>query len=76
VSATHYDITVEGHLDRSHWSRWFEGMDLTLADDGTTVISGAVADQSALHGLLAKIRDLGLPLIAVQREEAEIKEKA
>jgi len=76
MSATHYDITVEGHLDRSHWSRWFDGMEVTLAEDGTTVISGAVADQSALHGLLAKVRDLGLPLIAVQREEAETKEKA
>ncbi len=67
MSATHYDITVEGHLDRGRWSRWFEGMEVTLTEDGTTVISGTVADQSALHGLLAKVRDLGLPLVSVQR---------
>jgi hypothetical protein len=68
VSPKHYDITVEGHLDRSRWSRWFEGMDIVLTDDGNTTISGWVADQSALHGVLAKIRDLGLPLVALQRE--------
>jgi hypothetical protein len=55
----HYKITVEGHLHRSHWSRWFEGMDIVLTEDGNTTISGWVADQSALHGSLAKIRDLG-----------------
>lgn len=67
MDTARYEITVEGHLDRSHWSRWFEGMEVTLAADGTTVLSGPVADQSALHGLLAKIRDLGLPLVALRR---------
>lgn len=60
-----YEIRVEGLLD-SHWIAWFE--DLHLSNDGTqTVISGPLADQSALHGLLAKIRDLGLCLISVRR---------
>jgi hypothetical protein len=62
-----YQITVEGHLDRSHWQRWFAGMDLSLQADGTTTLGGQVPDQAALHGLLEKIRDLGLVLIAVQR---------
>ena len=60
-----YEIRVEGLLD-SHWAAWFEG--LGLSNDGTqTVISGPLADQPALHGLLAKIRDLGLCLISVRR---------
>ena len=60
-----YEIRIEGLLD-SHWAAWFEG--LQLSNDGTqTVISGPLADQPALHGLLAKIRDLGLCLISVRR---------
>ena len=60
-----YEIRIEGLLD-SHWAAWFEG--LHLSDDGTqTVISGPLADQPALHGLLVKIRDLGLCLISVRR---------
>ncbi|MGD9001205.1 MAG: hypothetical protein PVF04_00965 [Anaerolineae bacterium] len=69
MSVTDYEIIVEGHLDHSRWSRWFEGMDLTLIADGTTVISGSVPDQAKLHGLLAKVRDLGLILISVQRAD-------
>jgi hypothetical protein len=61
-----YEIRVEGLLLDSHWATWFEG--LHLSNDGTqTVISGPLADQPALHGLLAKIRDLGLCLISVRR---------
>jgi hypothetical protein len=71
MASAHYEITVEGHLDRSHWSRWFEEMQVTLTEEGTTVISGPVADQAALHGLLAKIRDLGLPLVSVKRVESD-----
>ncbi len=71
MSTTHYTLTVEGHLDRPYWSQWFSGMEIVLTDDGNTVISGPVADQSALHGLLAKVRDLGLPLVALQRGECE-----
>ncbi len=69
MSAMRYEITVEGHLDRSHWSRWFGGMEVALTADGNTVLAGPVADQSALHGLLAKVRDLGLPLVALRRVE-------
>ena len=59
-----YRLRVEGRLD-DHWSAWFGGMTLTRHDDGTTSLSGAVPDQAALHGLLAKVRDMGLTLISV-----------
>jgi hypothetical protein len=59
-----YEIRVKGHLD-TRWAAWFDGLTLTHCSDGTTVIHGPVADQAALHGLLQKIRDLGLPLISV-----------
>ena len=61
---TSYVITIRGHLDH-HWSVWFEGLTITNGDNGEALLAGPVADQAALHGLLAKIRDLGLPLIAV-----------
>ena len=64
-----YEIRIEGLLDR-HWAAWFEG--LHLSDDGTqTVISSPLVDQPALHGLLAKIRDLGLCLISVRRLDSD-----
>ncbi len=59
-----YEIRLEGHLD-ARWSAWFDGLTITRDSDGTTVIHGLVADQAALHGLLQKTRDLGLPLISV-----------
>jgi hypothetical protein len=59
-----YEIRVRGHLD-DRWSSWFDGMTLVLTDDGSTVIHGQVDDQAALHGLIEKVRDLGLPLISV-----------
>jgi hypothetical protein len=59
-----YEIRVRGHLD-ARWAAWFDGLTLTHGSDGTTIIEGPVADQAALHGLLQKIRDLGLPLISV-----------
>ncbi len=62
---THYEIRVEGELD-ARWSDWFEGLEVTSDASGQTTITGPVADQAALHGLLAKIRDLGLPLISVR----------
>ena len=65
--STDYVITVRGHLDE-HWSAWFEGMTITEAANGETLLAGPVIDQAALHGLLIKIRDLGLPLIAVVPE--------
>ena len=64
----HYEITVEGILE-ARWSAWFDGMQLASDAVGRTTITGPVADQAALHGLLAKVRDLGLPLLAVRRIE-------
>ncbi len=68
TKAAQYEIRVKGELD-ARWQAWFEGMTITLGDD-ETIIRGTVADQAALHGLLARIRDLGLPLIAVNQIEA------
>jgi hypothetical protein len=62
---TFYEIRVEGVLD-SRWSSWFEGLQVT-GEGGRTLIAGPVPDQAALHGLLARIRDLNLPLISVRR---------
>jgi hypothetical protein len=59
-----YEIRLKGHLD-SRWSAWFDGLTITRCGNGTTIIHGPVADQAALHGLLQKARDLGLPLISV-----------
>jgi hypothetical protein len=64
-----YEIKVKGHLDQSLWSEWFDGMTVTLSERGTTTLTGPVTDQAALHGLLAKVRDLGLELISVNRLE-------
>ena len=61
-----YEIRLEGRL-HSRWAAWFDGMSLTHESDGTTVLSGSVIDQAALHGLLHKVRDAGLPLISVAR---------
>jgi hypothetical protein len=61
-----YEIRLKGHLE-APWADWFDGLSLTQQSDGTTVLSGPVVDQAALHGLLGKVRDLGLPLIAVRR---------
>ena len=58
-----YRIKVKGHLDR-RWTEWFGGLTITLEDNGETLLTGQVADQAALHGLLRKVRDLGMPLIS------------
>jgi hypothetical protein len=63
-----YEIRLSGHLD-SRWAAWFDGLRLTNESDGTTIIHGPVVDQAALHGLLQKVRDLGLPLISVTQVE-------
>jgi hypothetical protein len=65
-----YEIRVKGHLN-SRWTAWFDGLSLTTESDGTTIIQGPVADQAALHGLLQKVRDVGLPLISVTQIESE-----
>ena len=63
-----YQIRVKGNLDRK-WSDWFDGLTIMPQADDETLLTGPVADQAALHGLLAKIRDLGLPLLFVKRVE-------
>ena len=60
-----YELRIDGHLDE-HWSAWFGGLVLTHADDGTTTLRGPVTDQAELHGLLAKVRDLGATLLSVK----------
>ena len=70
-----YQIRVKGHLDGS-WSEWLGGLAIIHKEDGTTVLTGTVADQSALYGLLVKIRDLGLPLVSVGNIESCSERKA
>jgi len=74
----HYDAAVAGTKERiaavdkamQHWSAWFDGLTLIRDDDGTTALRGAVTDQAELHGLLAKIRDLGAPLLSVNTSDS------
>ena len=61
----HYQLRVEGHLD-DYWAGWFDDLTLTHENDGTTTLNALVPDQAALHGLLAKVRDLGATLISVK----------
>ena len=68
--SSRYEIRIAGRL-APRWAAWFDGMTLTTAGDGTTVLVGPVADQAALHGVLARIRDLGLPLVSVTRLDAD-----
>jgi hypothetical protein len=65
-SGGRYEIRLQGHL-HDRWTAWFDGFDVTNDRDGTTVMRGDVADQAALHGLLRKLADLGLPLLSVTR---------
>jgi hypothetical protein len=73
-----YEIRIKGHLD-NRWADWFEGLTITLEDDGNTLLTGPVVDQAALHGLLKKVRDLGMPLVSVspvengQADQSEVK---
>ena len=63
-----YEIRVEGHLDRGR-AEWFDGLSVTNTESGETILKGPLVDQPALYGVLVKIRDLGLPLLAVNRME-------
>jgi hypothetical protein len=65
----HYELRIEGHLDE-RWSAWFGGLTLIREDDGTTTLRGTVTDQAELHGLIAKVRDLGATLISVNTIDA------
>jgi hypothetical protein len=64
--AGRYEIRIRGHFG-SHWATWFDGMTLTAMSDGTTVLEGPIVDQAALHGVLHKVRDTGLPLLSVNQ---------
>ena len=71
--ADYYNIRVRGHLDQS-WSDWFEGLAISNEANGDAVLAGSIVDQAALHGLLARVRDLGLPLLAVVQIETDHEE--
>lgn len=74
VRTVQYEIRVEGHLG-TRWTAWFDGLSITTEDDGTTVLRGFVVDQAALHGLLHKLRDVGIPLISLTPVEAPTAER-
>ena len=65
-----YEIVVRGHLS-SRWTTWFDGFAITCEPDGTSVLRGVLADQAALHGLLQKLRDLGIPLLSLTQLDPE-----
>ena len=67
---TWYELRLHGHLD-PRWSAWLDGLDVARQGDGTTLVRGPLADQAALHGLLARIRDIGVPLVSVTQVEAD-----
>ncbi|MEI7769576.1 MAG: hypothetical protein WCI67_06290 [Chloroflexales bacterium] len=73
TSAT-YVLRVQGALD-AHWAAWFAGLTMTVAADGTTTLAGPLADQAALHGVLRKIRDLGLIIISIERQRERTDEQ-
>ncbi len=68
--AGRYEIRLTGHLD-TRWAAWFDGLTVTHESDGITVVSGPIADQAALHGVIQRVRDLGLPLISVIQVETD-----
>ncbi len=70
-----FQIRIQGHLGRQ-WAGWFDGLTIVLEEDGNTLLSGPVADQSALHGILKKIRDLGMPLLSINSVDPNQSTKA
>lgn len=75
ITVDAYAITIRGHLEH-HWQEWFEGLTITLTEDGNTILSGPVQDQAALHGIFNKIYNLGLKLISVNpiKSSSSVKE--
>ncbi len=69
-----YQIRIKGHLGRE-WADWFEGLAITLEDNGNMLLTGQVVDQAALHSLLKKVRDLGMPLVSVMRVKPDPAER-
>ena len=72
-NAQYYEIRLKGHLE-ARWVKWFDGLAIRLEDNGDTLLTGPVTDQAALHGLLKKVRDLGLPLLSVNSVEPDAEE--
>ena len=72
-NAPYYEIRLKGHLE-ARWEQWFDGLTITLEENGNTLLSGPLADQAALHGILKKVRDLGLILLSVNSVEPDTKE--
>ncbi|MBI5296851.1 MAG: hypothetical protein HY869_15330 [Chloroflexi bacterium] len=70
-----FQIKIKGHLGQQ-WAPWFDGSTITLEEDGNTLLSGPIVDQSALHGILKKIRDLGMPLLSVNTIDLDLAKKA
>ena len=68
-----YELRIQGHLE-DHWSEWLGGLAVQRPEDGTTVLVGRVVDQAALHGVISRIRDLGVPLLSVRRQAHDINE--
>ncbi len=69
-----YEIRIKGHLD-AQWVTWFDGLSIALDENGDSLLSGPVADQAALYGLLRKVRDLGMPLVSVVQVQTNCSEK-
>ncbi|PKN98914.1 MAG: hypothetical protein CVU42_10395 [Chloroflexi bacterium HGW-Chloroflexi-4] len=69
------EIRLKGHLD-ARWVKWFDGMKITLEENGNTLLKGRLADQAALHGVLKKVRDVGLPLLSVNSVLPDSKEES
>ena len=65
-----YEVRITGHLD-ARWAAWFDGLTVSHGSDGTTVLSGPITDQAALHGVIQRVRDLGLPLVSVTQIETD-----
>jgi hypothetical protein len=72
-NAPYYEIRLKGHLE-ARWEQWFDGLTITLEENGNTLLSGPLADQASLHGILKKVRDLGLILLSVNSVEPDTKE--